>query len=86
MEQSLSGFRSEIQSLIADRVTIDTFNARMETQRQAVEGLRERVAANETRTQSMEDERDRTRLALAVAIITALLAPIVVALLLRGIS
>ena len=86
LETALEAMRTEFQRAVSEHVTVGVFEARMETARERLRAAEDRLSQNETRLQGIEDERDRVRLALTVAILTALLAPIVVVLLLRGVA
>lgn len=85
LEATLADFRSEIRTLIDAKVSKEAHSAEMGTVRAQHEALAARVSQAEVRLQNVEDERDRTRLAVTVALLTALVAPIVVALLLKGV-
>lgn len=86
VETAIETMRAEFQRAVAEHVTMAVFEARMETARERLSAAEARLTATGVRLQNIEDERDRVRLALTVAILTALLAPIVVALLLKGIA
>lgn len=84
LEQALSEFRSEMRTMVEARVSKEAHAAGMEVVHSELRALSERTTKAEARVDSIEDERDRTRLAITVALLTALAAPIVVALLLGG--
>jgi hypothetical protein len=85
VEQAIETMRAEFQRAVAEHVTVGVFEARMETARERLRAVEDRMTASEANLKAIEDERDRVRLALTVAILTALLAPIIVVLLLRGV-
>ncbi len=85
IERQLGEFRTEVRTLIDAKVSKEAHDAEMATVRARAEAADARVTKLEMGLKAVEDERDRTRLAITVALLTALAAPIVVALLLKGV-
>lgn len=85
LEQTLAEIRTEMRTALDARVSKEAHSAEMATIRAVHDAMSARLTNVEVRTQQVEDERDRTRLAVTVALLTALVAPIVVALLLKGV-
>lgn len=85
IERQLGEFRAEVRTLIDAKVSKEAHSAEMATVHARSEATDARVTKLEIALKAVEDERDRTRLAITVALLTALAAPIVVALLLKGV-
>jgi hypothetical protein len=82
VEESVREARTEFQQAIAQHVTAQVFEARMETVMTRVQAAERKADDNEARIQRAEDERDRVRLGLFLAAFTAFIGPILTAVLL----
>ena len=84
VEDSVREARTEFQAAIAQHVTAAVFEARMETVMIRVLAADQRSLDNEIHIQRQEDERDRVRIAVFIAVFSSIVGPIILAVLVKG--
>lgn len=84
IEASVESARREFREAIREHVTTGVFEARMDAMGIRVQAADDRARENEDRLNT-KDAQDRSRnLAIFIAVLTAFLGPLAVALILRG--